>query len=271
MRIIKKKKELFKIVNKNEISFIPTMGSLHKGHAYLIKKAKLKNTKIIVSIFVNPKQFNSKKDFLSYPRNFLGDVKFLKKLNIDYLYNPNIKDIFSFKIKNKFFKNHFSKKLCGKFRPGHFNGVLNIVNRFLEILKPKYIYLGEKDFQQMKLIKDHIIQNKINTTVIQCKTVRYKNSIPYSSRNLNLNKDNIHKACKIFNLIKKEKKNIKKNRVKKINLNNLKNKIIKYGVKKIDYLESINVENFKNAKKYDENFKIFSAFYIDNVRLIDNF
>ena len=106
-----------------------------------------------------------------------------------YLYYPKYKDIFSFKTKNKIYLHTFAKKLCGKYRPGHFKGVLNVVNRFLELLNPKYLYLGKKDFQQLILIKKHIQKNKIKTLVISCNTIRDQYSLPYSSRNFNLNKE----------------------------------------------------------------------------------
>ena len=247
------------------------MGGLHKGHESLIKRAKKINKNIIVSIFVNPKQFNSKNDYKTYPRNLKKDVMFLKELKIKYLYYPNYEDIFSFKTKNKVYLHSFSKRLCGYHRPGHFKGVLNVVNRFLEQLQPKYIFLGEKDFQQLVLIKKHIMKNRINTSVISCKTLRYQNSLPYSSRNINLNRYEKLLATKIFGLIRKEKIIIKRKKIKKINLTNLKNKIINLGSRKVDYIEAINLDSLKSAKNFNENFNIFSAFYIGEVRLIDNF
>ena len=237
MKIIRQKKDLIKLINKkNTISFVPTMGALHKGHELLIKRAKKKNKFTLVSIFVNPKQFNSKKDFINYPRDLNKDLDILKKLNVKYVYMPYYKDIFSFKTKNKIYLHAFSKKLCGKYRPGHFKGVINIVNRFLELIKPQYIFLGKKDYQQLFLIKKHIEKNRITTSVISCNTIREKKFLPYSSRNFNLNKNNKSLALKIFKLLRKEKNKLKKNKVKKINLNNIKKKIFKLGIKKIDYI-----------------------------------
>ncbi len=270
MKIIRRKKDLKKIVNVKNISLIPTMGGLHKGHEFLIKKAIKKKTTTIVSIFVNPKQFNSRKDFLTYPRNFKKDINILKRLRVDYLYIPNFKDIFSFKTKNLIHLNPFYKRLCGKFRPGHFKGVLNIVNRLLELIKPKYIYLGQKDFQQLVLIKKHIYKNHIRSTIVSCKTIRLKNKLPYSSRNFNLSNESLYLGSKIIKLIEQEKKIIKRNKLIDINLNNLKKNIKNLGVKKIDYIEAINLNNLKKAKKYNEKFNIFSAFYLEKVRIIDN-
>ena len=108
------------------------------------------------------------------------------------------------------------KKLCGKYRPGHFKGVIDVVNRFLELIKPKYIILGKKDFQQLALIRNHIKKNNIKTIVIPCKTLRDKNNLPYSSRNINLTNSNKELASKAFSLIKKEKAFIKKKSLKKL-------------------------------------------------------
>ena len=127
MKIFKDKHTLEKEILKTKgISFIPTMGGLHKGHISLIKQSKKSKLKTLVSIFVNPKQFNKKSDFSSYPRNMKKDIIQLKKLNIDYLYIPTFNDIYWFRPKNKIFLDKSSKKLCGKFRKGHFEGVLNL-------------------------------------------------------------------------------------------------------------------------------------------------
>ena len=190
MKIFKDKHTLQKEILKTKgISFVPTMGGLHEGHISLIKQSKKTKLKTLVSIFVNPKQFNKKSDFKSYPRNTKKDIKQLKKLKINYLYIPTFKDIYGFKPKKKVFLDKFSKKLCGKFRKGHFEGVLNVVNRFIEIIKPRYIFLGKKDYQQIYLIKKHIEIRNIRSKIIECKTIRENNGIACSTRNLNLSKN----------------------------------------------------------------------------------
>ena len=154
MKLFTNKKKLQKeIKNINNISFVPTMGALHKGHESLIKKSVKESNKTIVSIFVNPKQFENKKDFNSYPKTYKNDIKILKKLKVNYLYKPSYSDIYNFRTKNKIFVDKFSKKLCGQHRKGHFKGVINVVNRLIEIIKPKKILLVKKDFQQLYLIK----------------------------------------------------------------------------------------------------------------------
>ena len=270
MKIFKNKLSLQKeILKENCISFVPTMGGLHRGHLSLIKKAKKYKCKILVSIFVNPKQFNKKSDFKKYPRNIKKDIKVLKKHKVDYLYLPSYKDIFIFMPNNKVYMHKFSKYLCGKFRKGHFEGVLNVINRFLEIIKPKYIYLGLKDFQQLILINNHILKNRINTRVIQCVTIREKNGVAFSTRNFNLNK----KELKIASNIYKHLFNLKKkviNNFKNFKITSAKKDLICLGASKVDYIENIDLKNFRNAKNSKNRFKIFFAYYIRNIRLIDN-
>ena len=213
------------------------MGGLHKGHLELIKKAKKKSEFVIVSIFINPKQFNSKRDFTTYPRTIKKDIELLKKLKVNCLFKPNFNDVFNFKTKKKVYIHPFSKKLCGKFRPGHFKGVVNVINRFLEIIKPKYIFLGKKDFQQLILIRKHIFKRRIKTIVIECNTIRFKKYLPFSSRNMNLTNYEKNFAIKVFKTIKSEKIKIKNKKLNKINLSDLKKRIKSIGVKKLNILK----------------------------------
>ena len=270
MKIFKDKQTLQEEILKSKgISFIPTMGGLHKGHISLIKRSQKFKLKTLVSIFINPKQFDKKSDFRSYPRKTKQDIRILKKLKINDLYIPTIKDIDGFKPKNKIFLDKFSKKLCGKFRKGHFEGVLNVVNRFIEIINPKYIYLGKKDFQQLHLIKKHIKKRKIKSQIIECKTIRENNGVACSSRNSNLNKDQMRLASKIYNYLYKLKKKIKNN-FKLFKINKIKKDLINLGIKKIDYIEIYNINNFKKIKNPNKKFNLFIAYYIQKTRLIDN-
>ena len=270
MKIFKSKHKLQKeILSIKNISFVPTMGGLHKGHISLIEESKKKAGKILVSIFINPKQFNNRKDFISYPKNLKKDLFLLKNLQIDYLYLPNYKEIFNFKPKYKIYLHPFSKKLCGKTRKGHFEGVVNVVNRLLEIIKPKYIFLGLKDFQQQYLINQHILKYRIKTSVISCKTSRELNGVACSTRNNNLNKRNLLLASNVYNYLRIKKKLFKKN-LRNLYLSDIKKDLIKLGLKKIDYIEILNINTLKKIKKKDETFRIFIAYYINKIRLIDN-
>ena len=271
MKIFKHKINLINhLVSIKKLSFVPTMGGLHEGHKYLIKKAKKKSSEVIVSIFINPKQFNSKKDYSTYPRSIKKDLAILKKLNVDFVYLPNYYDIFSFKPKNKVYLDKFAGKLCGKFRKNHFEGVINVVNRFLEIIKPHSIYLGRKDFQQLYLIKRHTQKNNIKVKIISCKTIREKNGLPCSTRNHNLTIFQKNIASKVCKLIKKIKKNIKKQKKYEFSAKKIKMEIMQLGIKKIDYVDLLNIHNMTKTISTKASFNIFIAFYLGKIRLIDN-
>jgi len=270
MKIFKNKKSLVnEISNIQNIAFVPTMGSIHKGHISLIEKAKKKSRNVLVSIYVNPKQFNSNSDFKKYPRNLNKDISILKKIKIKYLYLPTYDDIYSFSPKYSVHLDKFTNKLCGKSRPGHFKGVLNVVNRFIEIIKPRLIFLGSKDFQQLTLIRLHVKKHKIQTRITVCPTIREKNGAAISSRNEKLKKNQVGIAGKVYKYLKSLKKktdsiNLKKKQLKIIN------EIMLLGVKKVDYLEYINIKTLKSVSKINKNCKIFIAYHLGKIRLIDN-
>ena len=208
MKIFKDRHSLQKEIINKPISFVPTMGGLHKGHISLIKKSKKYKKKTLVSIFVNPRQFNKKSDYMSYPRNKTKDISILRSLGVNYLYIPSKKDIYGFKPKNKIYLHKFSKILCGKYRKGHFKGVIDVMNRLIEIVKPSNILMGKKDYQQLFLIKKFISKYKINSKIIECNTIREANGIACSSRNSNLNINEIKIASNIYHYINNIKKKL---------------------------------------------------------------
>ena len=270
MKILLNNTTLFESLRPfNDLGFVPTMGGIHKGHLSLINKSNKLCKKTIVSIFVNPKQFNNKKDLKSYPRNIKKDLKILKKSKkVDFVYLPKFKDIYKDKKKSKITLQKKDKILCAKFRKGHFEGVLDVMNKLTKIVKPKKIFMGEKDFQQLYLVKKEL-EKKYKTKVIPCKTIRDKDNVALSSRNLLLNKSNLITAAKIYETLV----NIKKNTKNKKNIPsflNLKKKELKNNYKiKIDYLELRNIKNLKLSNTKN-NSRLFIAYYLKNVRLIDN-
>jgi len=268
MKIISKKNKLIKIVNKEKrLGFVPTMGAIHKGHISIIKKSVKECDKTIVSIFVNKPQFNRNKDFRKYPRKINKDIIQLKKHNIDYLYLPSHKQIYP-KGTNKRIKiSSFAKSMCGKFRPGHFEAVIDVIDRFIKIIKPKRIYLGKKDMQQLKIIEDFVGRNYKDIKVVGCKTIREDNGIAYSSRNLLLTTEEKIIAANIFKYIYKKKKKIIK---KKASVVKIKKNMIKLGAKKIDYVKLLNINKITKPYKKNSVFKIFIAYHLGSVRLIDN-
>ena len=270
MKIFKERVKLSTEIRKNKgLSFIPTMGGLHKGHISLIKKSKKFKRKILVSIFVNPKQFNKKDDYRNYPRTLNKDIKILKKLKVHYLFIPSYEEVYGFKPKKKIYLDKTSNKLCGFFRKGHFKGVVDVVNRLIEIVKPKYIFFGKKDYQQLYLIKKHILKRKIILKVIECETIREKNGVALSTRNLKLMARENKIASNIYHYLK----NIKKNKEDKFDskmINKSKKNILKLGADKIDYLENYNFKKMVKEMNINKNTKLFIAYFIGKVRLIDN-
>ncbi len=266
MIIFKSINKLNKEVNfKASVGFVPTMGSLHKGHISLVKNCQKTCDKTLVSIFINPSQFNRKTDYKNYPRTLDKDIRILKKLKVDYVLVPNIKEIYSRNTPRKININKKYKVLCGKYRPGHFEGVLAVINKFLKDLKVKKIFLGEKDFQQYFLIKN-FVKKRFKTKVVLCKTIRMSSSLPYSSRNKLLDNKSIRTAQKFTKKIIDVFKNIKKNTNKTYLLQSIKsNSNIK-----IEYLELRNKNNLSPIFN-KKNLKLFVCFYIKKVRLIDNF
>tara|TARA_B100000214_G_scaffold350567_1_gene304324 strand:+ start:2096 stop:2905 length:810 start_codon:yes stop_codon:yes gene_type:complete len=269
MIIFKSINKLVKEVNfKADIGFVPTMGSLHKGHISLIKASQKKCKRTIVSIFVNPSQFNKLDDYKRYPRNLKKDLSILKKLKIDYVLVPPKKDVFKNKKMMKIKINSKYKILCAKFRPGHFEGVLGVINQYLKKIKAKYIFLGEKDFQQVFLIKN-FIKKRFKTKVFVCRTIRQPNYLPFSSRNILLKPSQITMASNVSKLVKKFKLLIKKDLKNKDKIYNITKNLNKTNIK-IEYLEIKNKKNLSN-KFNKNNFKIFVAYFVNGVRLIDNF
>ena len=254
----------------DDIGFIPTMGGIHQGHISLIERSKKLCKKTIVSVFVNPKQFNNKNDFKTYPVNIKKDLSVLKKIKgIDFVYIPKFKDIYDTKKKLKIKINIKDKILCAKFRKGHFEGVLEVMDRLANLIKPKKIFMGKKDFQQLFLVKN-FIEKKYKTEVIGCKTIRDKNKLALSSRNLLFNKDDLKIAGNITKKFFLVKKRIKKHKnINKFLLKTKKNMQKMFKIK-IEYLELRNENNLIISNRFKES-KLFVAFYLKGIRLIDNF
>ena len=269
MKILYNNYDLYEaLINTSKLGLVPTMGSLHQGHISLINRSKKECKKTIISIFVNPTQFNNKKEFKKYPRNNIKDLSILKRLEVDFVYLPKSKHIYNSKKSSNITLSIKDKIMCAKYRKGHFEGVLDVMGRLTNIIKPKKIYMGEKDFQQLYLVKKHI-EKKHKCKIITCKTIRDKNKLALSSRNLLLRKKDKIKAGNLTqNLI-----NFKKNFKNSMNMKNLlllkKEELKNLFNVKIEYLELRNIADLKISKKINKS-KIFIAYYLNKVRLIDN-
>ena len=254
--------------NVSNLGFVPTMGSLHKGHISLIKQSKKRCNRTIVSIFVNPKQFNNKNDFKKYPRNRKNDLSILKKLKVNYVYLPSVKEIYRVKRFSRVKISKNDKILCAKYRKGHFEGVIDVMERLIKNIKPQKIFMGEKDFQQLYLLKKYL--RKHSSKIIECRTIRERNKLALSSRNSLLQKRERNLAAKLIANIMKLKSNLNMQSKIEKTLNKTVNEINKLPNVKIEYLELRNIKNLKISNKLKDS-KIFVSLYINNVRLIDNF
>ena len=255
----------------SEINFIPTMGNLHNGHIKLISTAKNDNSNVnLVSIFINPLQFDNKLDLENYPKTIDNDIKISFSNGADAIFIPSNEDIYPPNNKNiKFLKApiELSSALCGLNRIGHFDGVCTVVYRLLNLIKPKNLYLGEKDWQQLLILKNLILTKKLNVAIKSIPTQRDFDGIPLSSRNVHLSKDE-RKLIRFFsNKLLEAKKNFQKE--KKISIKEI---IRKLSVKKIsiEYLEHLHPYTLQNSRDEDNISILAGAIRCGETRLIDH-
>lgn len=233
-------------LSKNlKVGFVPTMGALHSGHANLIKQANSENDICVLSIFVNPTQFSNPEDLIKYPRTLEQDIAIAAENGAPLLLTPAFTEIYPDNYKFQISESSFSKILCGAHRPGHFDGVLTVVMKLLQIVKPDRAYFGEKDFQQLQLIKEMTKAFFLQTQIIACKTVRETDGLALSSRNVRLSAEGRKKAPFIYKALTEYPD--KDQAINFLKTNNI----------DVEYLE----EHFDRR---------FIAAQIDGVRLIDN-
>ena len=186
--------EIRKQLQNKTIGFVPTMGNLHQGHLSLCERAKVENEVVVVSIFVNPTQFNDPEDFNRYPRTIENDIALLSSLNVDYVFIPEAGALYPDQYEIKVTESTLSLELEGKYRPGHFDGMLTIVLKLLNLVSPNKAYFGEKDYQQLLLIKKMCDALFLSIKIIACETKRAEDGLALSSRNNRLNADDRAKA-----------------------------------------------------------------------------
>ncbi|WP_281950294.1 pantoate--beta-alanine ligase [Nitrosophilus kaiyonis] len=263
---IELKKELKNV--KGSIGFVPTMGALHEGHLSLIKKARDENDVVVVSIFVNPTQFLPGEDFNKYPRKLEADIKLCELAKVDFLFTPNIDDIYDkdeVLIKAPNIKGYI---LEGFNRPGHFDGVLQIVNKLLNIVNPTNAYFGKKDAQQLYLIKKMVNNFYMDVNIVECDIIREKDGLAMSSRNVYLNDEERQKALLISKSLKRAAKLIMQG---VMNVQDIKSEMLNI-LKPLDveYVEIVN-RNFDKLDKIEIDYTIILvAAKVGTTRLIDN-
>lgn len=254
--------------NGKKIAFVPTMGALHDGHLALVKKAQELADIVVVSIFVNKTQFNDLQDYEKYPRQNEKDLQKLKEANANYVFLPEDEEISNFSYSKKEIPAYLKNCLCGSARAGHFEGVVQIVTKLFEIIKPDVAIFGQKDFQQLTIIKNL----NFNVEIFPHEIMREKSGLAMSSRNQRLSEDAKLKAANIFKILSEIKSEILKGfEIEKI-LSEKKKNLLEIGFDKIDYLEIRNENNLELITKFNpaNSARIFIAVYLEQVRLIDN-
>ena len=277
MPVAKTKKELktrLDQLHPNEnLGLVPTMGALHKGHASLIKKAVSENTNVVVTIFVNPTQFNNQEDLEKYPKTLDADLELIFSISEDILvFSPKVAEIYPDKVTPKMYDfNGLDKVMEGEFRKDHFNGVGTVVEEILRLIKPTKAYFGEKDFQQLRIIQKLVEIKEIPVEIIGCEIVREAHGLAMSSRNERLRPELRQNAGFIYDTLQTAKNKFGTESV--LNVKEwVKKQFLKNDDLKLEYFEITDTETLTPAKIKIEKTKYrgFIAVYADDVRLIDN-
>ncbi len=277
MRIINNIEEVRNMVKawKKEglkVGFVPTMGYLHEGHESLVKKAAEENDKVVVSIFVNPMQFGPKEDLAAYPRDLNRDSEICKGAGADIIFHPENEEMYYEDFSSFVDMNGLTKELCGKSRPVHFRGVCTVVNKLFNIVPADRAYFGEKDAQQLAVIKRMVRDLNIDIEIIGCPIVREEDGLAKSSRNTYLSKEE-RKAAVVLNKALKEAKNAIEadeiDAVKVIGI--ISEKISLEPLAKIDYVEVVDLLSMEKVEKIEKSVLVAIAVFFGKTRLIDNF
>ena len=262
--------------NNEVVGFVPTMGNLHEGHLSLISKIRRCGaTKTIVSIYVNPKQFGPEEDYSKYPRTLDEDIKLLKKLNVDCVFCPSDKEIYPPNEKNLITTNNPSlmNELCGRQRPGHFYGVLLVVNKLMNIVRPDIAIFGQKDYQQYILIKDMVQQLFTSIDIVLAPIIRENDGLAMSSRNSYLNPDQRSKAVYLYESLVRASKKIYKNAGDYMSILDTEIERLNRDDLNVDYLELRKTDNLSNVEDYKNisgQYILLGAIRLGETRLIDN-
>lgn len=268
-RIQKITRELRK---KNKtIGFIPTMGALHAGHLKLVKESKAKNDVTVVSIFVNPAQFSPNEDLAKYPRPFEEDKKLLDQEKVDYLFYPNAKTMYSDGFQTNVTITKFANIFEGKSRPGHFTGMATVVLKLFNLINPTDTYFGQKDFQQCVVIKQMVRDLNLPININVVPTVRDKDGLALSSRNIFLNTQERLQALNLYqSLLLAKKLIVEETKSVEFIKTKMKNYLQKYKQIRLDYIEICNSENLIPLKVVSKKAVILIAAHVGKTRLIDN-
>ncbi|WP_223154572.1 pantoate--beta-alanine ligase [Aestuariibaculum sediminum] len=256
------------------LGMVPTMGALHKGHLALVERALQENDKVVVSIFVNPTQFDNKADLQNYPRTLEQDVALLKGVSKDRIlvYAPTVEDVYEGRLQAEHFDyDGLEFEMEGRFRDGHFDGVGTIVKRLFEIVKPNNAYFGEKDFQQLQIVKKLVEKFHIPVNIVGCDIYREDSGLAMSSRNTRLKKEYLEAAPFIYKTLTAAKTYFGTKSAKEVT-QWVENEFKKQELLELEYFIIADVITLKTLTEKENNkqYRAFIAVYADDIRLIDN-
>ena len=254
------------------IGFVPTMGALHDGHLALMERSIRENEHTVVSIFVNPTQFNNPEDLAKYPRTLDEDVRKITALNPEViLYAPSVDDIYDGKpVSQSFDFDGLENQMEGKFRPGHFDGVGTIVKRLFEIVTPTHAYFGEKDFQQLQIVKKLVAKNQLPVTIVGCPIYREANQLAMSSRNERLSADERNQASIIYQTLLQAKVLFQNETIESA-IQLVQQTFENHPLFDLEYFVIADEETLSSSNTKEENkkYRAFIAVFVNNIRLID--
>lgn len=259
-------------IDKKRIGFVPTMGALHQGHLSLVEKAVHKNDIAVVSIFVNPTQFDNQEDLAKYPNTLQKDIELLKSVDCDVLFAPSIAEIYDENIvAEKFDFDGLEHEMEGKFRDGHFNGVGTIVKSLFEIITPDIAYFGKKDFQQLQIIKKMVAKFELPIKIKGMPIFREKDGLAMSSRNARLTKEHRNAAPFIHEILKKARKKNKTRDAQEI-VTWVEKQFKKHPLLELEYFIIAEEKTLQSVTKFEsgKKYRAFIAVFAGEIRLIDN-
>lgn len=253
----------------HSIGFVPTMGCLHEGHLSMVKKAADENDIIVVSLFINPKQFGKNEDFDKYPKNFLKDVELSKEAGAHVIFNPTAEEMYAPNYKTYVEVEKISDVLCGINRPGHFKGVATVVTKLLNIVHPDRAYFGQKDAQQAVIIQQMVEDLNMDTQIVICPTIREEGGLALSSRNTYLSQEEKERSKAIYQILNEAEGLIKKtrdaNQIKAMIYNSLQRE-----VNNVEYVAITEAHSLKEVECIQGKVLIAVAAKVGSTRLIDN-
>ncbi|KAA1245290.1 pantoate--beta-alanine ligase [Aquimarina sp. RZ0] len=278
MRVYEKRLDISKHVadlqkQNKTIGFVPTMGALHRGHLALVQKALSENQVVIVNIFVNPTQFNNSEDLVNYPRTLETDIKLLSNVSSEIIvFTPSAKEVYGAQVESITYDfKGLEREMEGKYRPGHFDGVGTVLKHLFTIVTPTRAYFGEKDFQQLQIVKQLVVIEKMAVKIIGCPIYREESGLALSSRNKRLNQKQLSESPLIYKILKQVKEDFGTKSVTTLN-KWVSEQFENNDTLELEYFEIAKTSNLKSIKRKQENIKYraFIAVFAGEVRLIDN-